>query len=110
VLLLLLLLLVLVLVLVQADVMGVVHVGWATLDRRVREFTKNAASGLTITEFEQASEQHEQDTSQLLAQLVSSTAAATAAVMVAAAAAVQCCCCCGCCVVTMAYDGGLTHS
>eukprot|EP00775_Hariotina_reticulata_P001854 gene1854-2188_t len=41
-------------------------------DRRVREFTKNAASGLTITEFQQASEQHEQDTAQILAQLVSS--------------------------------------
>lgn len=55
----------------QADVMGVVHVGWATLDKRVREFSANAAAGLTVKEFEAAAETAEKEQEALLAALVS---------------------------------------
>jgi hypothetical protein len=56
---------------VQADVMGVVHVGWATLDKRVREFSANAAAGLTLKEFEAAAAAAEEEQEALLVQLVS---------------------------------------
>lgn len=54
----------------QADVMGVVHVGWATLDKRVREFSAVAAARLTLKEFEAAAAAAEQEQEALLADLV----------------------------------------
>jgi hypothetical protein len=50
--------------------MGVVHVGWATLDKRVREFSANAAAGLTLKEFEAAAAAAEEEQEALLAELV----------------------------------------
>jgi hypothetical protein len=51
--------------------MGVVHVGWSTLDKRVREFSSTAASALTPKEFEAVAEAAEEQTAQLLAHVVS---------------------------------------
>jgi hypothetical protein len=51
--------------------MGVVHVGWSTLDKRVREFSSAAASALTPKEFEAVAAATEEQTAQLLAHVVS---------------------------------------
>jgi hypothetical protein len=40
--------------------MAVVHIGWNTLDKRVREFTSTTASTLTIDEFEEQAKAHEE--------------------------------------------------
>jgi hypothetical protein len=50
--------------------MGVVHVGWSTLDKRVREFSSAAASALTPKEFEAVAAATEEQTAQLLAHVV----------------------------------------
>jgi hypothetical protein len=50
--------------------MGVVHVGWSTLDKRVREFSSSAASALTPKEFETVAAAAEEQTAQLLAHVV----------------------------------------
>lgn len=55
----------------KADVMGVVHVGWSTLDRRVREFAASGASALTPKEFEAVAAAAEEQTAALLAHVVS---------------------------------------
>jgi hypothetical protein len=55
--------------------MGVVHVGWSTLDKRVREFSSTAASALTPKEFEAVAEAAEEQTAQLLAHVVRATLA-----------------------------------
>lgn len=51
--------------------MGVVHVGWTTLDKRVREFSSSAASALTPREFEAVAQAAEEQTALLLAHVVS---------------------------------------
>jgi hypothetical protein len=56
----------------KADVMGVVHVGWSTLDRRVREFAASGASALTPKEFEAVAAAAEEQMAALLAHVVSS--------------------------------------
>lgn len=65
-------LLLLLLLLFQADVMSVVHVGWATLDRRVREFSAVQAAALTLREFETAARAAEEEQEQMLEIMVRS--------------------------------------
>lgn len=50
--------------------MSVVHVGWVTLDKRVREFSANQAASLTIKEFEAAAKAAEDEQEQLLELMV----------------------------------------
>lgn len=47
-----------------------VHVGWSTLDERVREFRATAVSALTAGEFEEVARTADADEARLLAQLV----------------------------------------
>ena len=54
----------------KRDVMRVVHVGWSTLDERVREFRSTAVSALTAAEFEETAKQAAADEERLLLQLV----------------------------------------
>jgi hypothetical protein len=50
--------------------MAVVHVGWATLDRRVKEFSASDNAKMTIEEFQAASRAADELNAELLAQLV----------------------------------------
>jgi hypothetical protein len=54
----------------KADVMGVVHIGWGTLDKRVREFAATPSAGLTPREFEAVAAAAEEQAAALLAHLV----------------------------------------
>lgn len=51
------------------DIMRVVHVGWSTLDSRVREFRATAVSCLTAAELEEAAREADTDERRLLQQI-----------------------------------------
>lgn len=54
----------------KRDIMRIVHVGWSTLDERVREFRSTAASALTAAEFEEAARSADADDQRLLHDMV----------------------------------------
>jgi len=54
----------------KRDIMQVVHVGWSTLDERVREFRSTAVSALTAGEFEEVAATADEDEQRLLQHVV----------------------------------------
>lgn len=56
------------------DIMRVVHVGWSTLDERVREFRNTPVSAMTAAEFEAAAAAAVEDERQLMLEMVRAAA------------------------------------
>ncbi len=54
----------------KRDIIGVVHIGNTTLDKRVREFATTTAAALTVAEFDEQAEELELETQRLLEEKV----------------------------------------